>query len=306
MIRGCTVFSIACYWAVVTAYAEPGSGRAGEATAESRPVVASRPASRPAVEDALTLDLGNRVTMRFVRIPEGECLIGSTRGNADEKPVHRVRFEKGWLMGRFEVTNQQYRRYKAEHDSGEFRGHDLNASDQPVVQVSWHDARAFCDWLTRQTGRACRLPTEAEWEYACRAGSLDLYTWGDDLGQAARFCNGFDDRARRKFKFSWAAFPGDDGFVVSAPVGSLQPNRWGLYDMHGNVWEWCADEYRPTYAVPESAPASRPTTSPLEMRVHRGGSWVLGPNACRSAARGRGRPEFHSSSLGFRVVVDLP
>ena len=158
----------------------------------------------------------------------------------------------------------------------------------PVVNVSWNDAVAFAEWLSRKEGKTYRLPTEAEWEYACRAGTTTRYFCGDDAEGLAEVGKrrGWDGPGKvSRLDVTIAA---RDGFVYTAPVGRYRPNAWGLHDMHGNVWEWCWDWYGADYykALTRGRPAG-----PLEAadRVIRGGSWSSDPRHCRSADRSRHR-----------------
>src|SRR5262249_5199138 len=128
--------------------------------------------------------------------------------------------------------------------------------NHPVVNVSWNDANAFCRWLSRKDGKSYRLPTEAEWEYTCRASSESIYPNGDDPERLARIGNVADARAKARFS-SWTTIAADDGLVFAAPVGNYEPNAWGLYDMIGNVWEWCGDGYDSAYY--QASPSTDPT-----------------------------------------------
>ena len=247
-------------------------------------------------DKTLSLGLGGGVTMKLVLIPSGEFMMGSNKGGSSEKPVHRVKITKPFYMGLHEVTNAQYRRFKPSHDSGKYKGHSLDDDRQPVVRVSWNDATAFCGWLGRQTGRKVRLPTEAQWEYACRAGSDTVHPWGNQI--SAAHCNYAD----RNTSFSWRDKTADDGHAVTAPVGSYQPNGFGLYDMIGNVWEWCADWYDKDYY--KSSPTDDPTGPRSgKSRVLRGGSWSNAPVGGRSAGRDRNRPGSADNNDGFRVAA---
>jgi formylglycine-generating enzyme required for sulfatase activity len=157
--------------------------------------------------------------------------------------------------------------------------------EHPVVAVSWNDAVAFCEWLTRKEGKKYRLPTEAEWEYACRAGSSSRYCFGDDP-------KGLRD-------YAWTAENSDR---KSHPVGQKRPNGWGIYDMHGNVWEWCADWYDTKYYGTALSPNDPPGASSGSMRVLRGGSWSHALSFARSANRDWSNPVNCSFGIGFRVA----
>ena len=171
-----------------------------------------------------------------------------------------------------------------------------------MVNVSWNDAVAFAEWLGKKEGKTYRLPTEAEWEYACRAGTTTRYFCGDDAEGLAEVGNVADATAREKYPDWKDTIAARDGFVYTAPVGRYRPNAWGLHDMHGNVWEWCWDWYGKDFYK-----ASRvdDPAGPLEaaFRVIRGGSWYHNPRYCRSAGRGRFTPDHRNSHLGFRLAL---
>jgi formylglycine-generating enzyme required for sulfatase activity len=248
---------------------------------------------------------------------------------------HRVRITKPFYMGVHEVTIGQFKRFVAEtgfqtepeRDGTGGYGVDLKTKawstgretrynwrntgfpqgdDHPVVNITWADAVAFCDWLGKKEGKKYRLPTEAEWEYACRAGATTHYSFGNDFEQLPRYANTFDASSARVFP-EWArwAVKGDDGFAFTAPVGSFKPNPFGLYDMHGNVWEWCSDWYgENTYTTsalddPKGPPAGG-------RRSRRGGGWHVWPLYCTSFYRNYNTPQSRYLNLGLRVVMDVP
>ncbi len=220
-----------------------------------------------------------------------------------EKPVREVCLDGFW-MGKYEVTNAQYRQYKADHNSGVMQDYSLDDDSQPVVFVSWDNAKGFTDWLTgHHNGEySFRLPTEAEWEYSCRAGSTTVTYWGENSDEACEYANVADDSLKAK---RLDLHNCSDGFMVSAPVGSFSPNAAGLYDMLGNVWEWCEDRYG------KNAYKSRVIKNPvyqknevgISYRVIRGGSWQGGPYSIRCAKRSPSPPENSYDVLGFRVVM---
>ncbi len=243
--------------------------------------------------------------MEFVWVPKGCFQMGSPSSESgrysDEGPVHRVCVDGFWL-GKYEVTNGQYRRYKSGHNSKSYKGNSLNGDSQPVVEVSWEDATAFSEWLSRKSGKKFRLPTEAEWEYAARAQTTTARFWGDGESGACNFANVNDRTSKRVNNFSWDNFSCDDGYAVSAPVGSFRANAFGLYDMLGNVWEWCSDWYSKNYY--KSSPVNNPQGSfSGSLRVIRGGGWRLKPRSVRSAIRFRIRPGLRGLNLGFRLVA---
>lgn len=244
--------------------------------------------------------------MEFVRVPGGCYEMGSPSGergrDSGEGPVHEVCVD-GFLMGKLEVTNAQYRMYRSGHNSRDYKGHSLNGANQPAVYVSWEDAKAYAKWLTNKSGGRYRfrLPTEAEWEYAARARTTTARYWGDDPDDACRYGNVHDRTSRRVNKFKWIPHDCNDGYAVTAPVGSFKRNPFGLYDMLGNIWEWCEDTYS------EDAYSKHERNNPIytgsgSYRVFRGGSWGGVPSDVRSANRYYFRPGFRDGSLGFRLL----
>ena len=221
----------------------------------------------------------------MVELPAGEFIMGENAGdkfaNDTERPAHRVSIPPGVAIGCFPVTVDEFRRFCP--------GHAPDDEDElPAVRVSWHDARAYCDWLSGQTGRAYRMPGEAEWEYACRAGSRTPFGVGDEITTAqANFL--YDESGARI------------GIGGRVPVGSYAPNRLGLYDFHGNVGEWVADTWHPNYL---GAPADgRPWIETGDhRRVVRGGAWDYLPRLLRSAWRDWRPAEQRADNIGFRVV----
>jgi formylglycine-generating enzyme required for sulfatase activity len=173
-----------------------------------------------------------------------------------------------------------------------------------VVNVSWNDAVKFCEWLSQKEKRTYRLPTEAEWEYACRAGTSTRYWSGDDDASLKGVANVADESLKAKLAANAPRCEGwDDGQPFTAPVGSFKPNRWGLYDMHGNVRQWCADWYDSSYY--RSSPRQGPKGPAAgTRRVWRGGSWLTDARLCRSAYRFGDEPTFRHASFGFRVALD--
>ncbi len=219
---------------------------------------------------------------------------------ADERPVREVCVDGFW-MGQHEVTNAQFRHFRPSHDSGSYKGIDLDGDRQPVVYVSWYDVRAFVEWLNRQGPETFRLPTEAEWEYACRAGNPASRFWGDDPHDACTYANVHDNDSRSKVGFTLPRHRCSDGYVATAPVGSYKPNAFGLYDMLGNVWEWCEDIYT------DKAYTRLRRKNPVNIgggtyRVRRGGSWCNLPRGIRCSNRGGNSPEAKYDGLGFRIV----
>jgi formylglycine-generating enzyme required for sulfatase activity len=252
----------------------------------------------------------------------------------DELPCHPVRITRPFLMGRHEVTIGEFRQFveetgyktEAERDGqGGFafnpdtREFDWGAtnnwqnvgwsqtSEHPVVSVSWNDAVAFCRWLSKKEGRTYRLPTEAEWEYACRAGSDTRYSAGDTVEELATAANLGDESFRRIVRPGYAKVvqaAGQDGPAFTTPAGKFIANAFGLHDMHGNVFEWCADWYGSDYYL--SSPADDPPGPDSgTKRVIRGGSFFNAPFYSRSSFRNGFPPSTRVPYLGFRVVMEL-
>ena len=247
----------------------------------------------------------------------------------DEYPQHRVRITKPFYLGTYHVTRGQFRQfvndtgYKTDAEKAKKPGADgwnpdkkafdfnekyswrnvgfQQTDEHPVVNVSWNDAVAFCKWLSRKEGKTYRLPTEAEWEYACRAGTTTRYSSGDDPETLSKVGNVGDATFRAKFP-DWAgAIKASDGYVFTAPVGQFKPNAFGLYDMHGNAEQWCSDWYGAEYYG--KSPADDPTGPGRgDLRVVRGGSWGGWSVNALSAKRGWIMPFLRNLNTGFRVA----
>ncbi len=245
--------------------------------------------------------------MEFVWVPGGCFLMGSpqTEKNreADEGPVHEVCVDGFW-MGRTEVTNGQFRKFHPDHTSKDYSGVSLNGDSQPAVFVSWVDANNFAQWLRSQNGGQYkfRLPTEAEWEYSCRAGSESSRYWGDDSAKACAYENIADLTGKRQWGWEQSQ-DCEDGYAATAPVGSFQPNDFGLYDMIGNVWQWCQDVYSvDAYVKHDRINPLFSVESGGSSRVIRGGCWHCEEGKIRCAARRSGLPGGMNDDLGFRIV----
>jgi formylglycine-generating enzyme required for sulfatase activity len=239
------------------------------------------------------VDLGNGVTMDFVWIPPGEFIMGSPTnevGREVNETQHRVKITKGFWMGKYEVTQKQYAAVMGTNPSV----YDLGGS-YPVDNVSWDDAVAFCAKMKARTGLELRLPTGSEWEYACRAGTTTAYYTGDTEADLAR-SGCFDRNAWRGIKiWKW----GRKRFEPRR-VGCFEPNAWGVYDMHGNIYEWCADWYG-EYPTGTVADPMGPETG--EFRVVRGGSWRFDAQFCRSANSSINDPSARDTVFGFRCAL---
>jgi formylglycine-generating enzyme required for sulfatase activity len=240
----------------------------------------------------------NSIGIKLAMIPAGEFLMGSPDSDmaapADEKPQHWVRITRPFYLGIYPITQGQYRAV-----TGTNPAHFEGSDDLPVESVSWKDAVAFCNHLsereglqpyydltgwTRRGGDGYRLPTEAEWEYAARAGSTTYFSFGADDS--------------RMDEYAWFI---DNSMARTHPVGQKQPNAFGLHDMHGNVWEWCCDCLDPLF-YGQSPGADPHCPGQAAVRVHRGGCWADGPWYLRSANRGGSTAGSHDADVGFRVA----
>ncbi|MCY2986332.1 MAG: SUMF1/EgtB/PvdO family nonheme iron enzyme, partial [Planctomycetota bacterium] len=264
-----------------------GKVESGATTAEGKPPTPSLDTASAAGKPAATLEmLTNSIGIKLVLIPSGEFLMGSPDSHSDalpdEKPQHRVQITKPFYLGVYEVSQAQYQKVVGNNPST-FKGESL-----PVETVSWDDAVAFCKRLSevaeeRAAGRTYRLPTEAEWEYACRAGSTSKYSFGDSEAELEKY-DWYDKNSGKR----------------THPVGEKQANAWGLYDMQGNVWEWCQDRYGPYkegLAIDPSGPGS------ASNRLFRGGGWGSTTAVCRSAFRFRYSLSDRSYDVGFRLAA---
>ena len=263
----------------------------------------------------------------MVRVPGGSFQMGdaSATAKADEKPVHSVAVP-AFAAGKFEVTYGEYAAFAAatghepvtgcltDRKADRGWGFDPDASwrdpgypltdRQPVVCVSWADADAYAQWLAKRTGKPYRLLSEAEWEYAARAGTTTQFWWGDKADDLCAYANGGELAMQKRFP-SWPAAQCDDGYADTAPVGSYRPNAFGLYDMAGNAWEWTQDCYAPSYD-PQPRDGSAYTGGGCAHRVLRGGSWGWGVVDLRSSQRnGQLPPTIHGGDIGFRVGRSL-
>ena len=264
----------------------------------------------------------------MVVIPSGSFMMGSPEDeegrDTDEGPQHEVLIQR-FALGRYEVTRGQFARY-VETTGRKVRGcaywdHDTGKSNwagglswrypgfkqtegHPVTCVSWEDAQAYVDWLSKVAGERYRLPSESEWEYAARAGTTTRFFWGDNAGRGCTFANSHDVTSKRVNKFTWRPFFCDDKFAQTAPVGGFDANGFGLYDMIGNVSEWVEDLWRENH---NGAPTNG--SDWLEgngsVRVLRGGSWYYGPRELRSANRYGFEPVYRDNGFGFRVARTL-
>jgi formylglycine-generating enzyme required for sulfatase activity len=235
--------------------------------------------------EELAVDLGGGVKLEMVLIPAGQFLMGSSDSDKDargaEKPQHQVRITKPFYLGKYEVQQEQWEAVMGNNPST-FKG-----AKNPVEQVSWDDCQKFLDKLNAMTAEQegkFVLPTGAEWEYACRGGSTTRFSYGD--------------ATRSLGEYAWYK---DNSEQKTHPVGKKKPNAWGLYDMHGNVWEWCHDLYDEKYYA-NAATDDPQGPSSGSRRVLRGGSWRIAAGICRSAGCDSGVPGYRDTGLGFRVA----
>lgn len=244
-------------------------------------VTADPPTTAPAGKQELRLELGGGIALELVLVQPGSFVMGSDKGEDDEKPARKVTLTKPFYIGKFEVTQEQWQAVMGENPS-QFRG-----AKHPVDGVSWDDSQVFLQRLSEKlAGGTVRLPTEAEWEYTCRAGSSTAYSHGED--------------AVRLGEYGWFK---DNSGAQSHPVGQKRPNAWGLFDMHGNVCEWCADWYGSgSYAAGKTVDPDGPDAG--DARVLRGESWVSTADTLRSAYRVGTPPEYRNSHVGLRIVYE--
>jgi formylglycine-generating enzyme required for sulfatase activity len=259
---------------------------------------------------------------------------------SDEAPAHKVRITRAFYMGATEVTVGQFRQfvaqsgyvpesiadgtggygYNAQYDASKskrgdaFEGRDVRYSWQnpgfaqtdthPVVNVTWGDAQALAAWLSKKEGRSYHLPTEAQWEYAARAGTTTRYHCGDDPQCLLQVANTFDESSKPQWpQFAANALNGNDGYAFTAPVASFAPNAFGLYDMHGNAWEWTQDLYGEDYYA--KSPVNDPQGPQVgEIYVRRGGSWHTWSLYARSSYRNWNTPQTRYTLVGIRLVMD--
>jgi len=283
----------------------------------------------------LALDLGDGVTMEFVLVKAGTFRMGSPPGEKerliDEEQL-TVEITRDFYLSKYEVTRGQFRafvtdtgyRTEPEADGQGAWGYDeatgkiegrkpkytwkstgfAQTDEHPVVNVTWNDADAFCRWLGRRSKKTVRLPTEAEWEYACRAGSATRFYSGEAPETLAKVGNVADRTAKKKFPDWQTTIAVEDGYVFTAPVGQFRANRFGLHDMHGNVWEWCRDWLGPYGNLSAKDPVR--DSEDKGVRVMRGGSWGKRiPQICSTARRFSGAPPSRDMDVGFRVALRL-
>jgi formylglycine-generating enzyme required for sulfatase activity len=292
---------------------KPVSNLNEDTFSKSSPNLLVTPSPSPQV---LTKNLPGGIILEMVKISAGSFLMGSPDTDDmaydAEKPQHRINLQEFYL-GKYPVTQEQYQAVMGNNPS-EFKNNPKN----PVEQVSWNDAKEFCKKLNQLiTGKDFRLPTEAEWEYACRAGTQTRYYFGDDvakLGEYAWYGDNSGDSLLDSIKM-WDADPNwenhykklMDNNCKTHPVGQKKPNNWGLCDMSGNVWEWCEDPWHDSYAnKPENIKNNGNVIWPSSNEVFhilRGGSWYYDSGYCRSASRAWYDADVRFGNVGFRLAV---
>ncbi|MGJ3251868.1 MAG: SUMF1/EgtB/PvdO family nonheme iron enzyme [Elainellaceae cyanobacterium] len=254
-------------------------------------------------------NLGNGVTLEMVQIPSGTCWIGQTSAEtqelirqvgeekyqtyfARELPRHRVNVSP-FSMGKFPVTQAQYEAVMGTNPATQYDNDRFVVPDKPVVGVSWHDAIAFCERLSQQTKTEYRLPSEAEWEYACRAGTQTPFHFGETITT---------DLANYNGNYIYGSAPKGEYREKPTPVGSFSANAFGLFDMHGTVLEWCLDYWHENYQDAPTDGSAWNIGGDSDIRILRGGSWFNNPTFCRSANRSGSSPGDVFTDVGFRVV----
>ena len=290
-------------------------------------IVPAKPAVvKKSPQKRVELDLGEGMRMEVVSIPSGAFSMGSNDETPQEQPVSRVAVDKPFFMGATEVTLGQFRRFDPDYLNGVYdmhykdqvhRGYYMNDMDLPVVRVSWEKAMAFCEWLSKKTGYKVSLPTEAQWEWACRAGTGTALSFGNLDADFSTYANMADitrqlmavkgtnpkpiQNPNLTYDFELKDPRSDDNMLLLAEVGSYRPNAWGLYDMHGNAAEWTRSDYA---SYPYSADDGRNALSRDTKKVVRGGSFNDRPFRCTSSFR-YGYPAWQRVyNTGFRIVVE--
>jgi formylglycine-generating enzyme required for sulfatase activity len=284
MLRQRGTVALAALGSLVLVIAMPGCGNRPGSSKPDAKARETGGGKTQAVRPEIAVDLGSGVKLAMVLIPAGEFLMGSPDSDEDapdwEKPQHRVRITKPFYLGKYPVTQEQWQAVMGSNPSR------IKGPKHPVEMVRWNDCQAFLRKLNAKAGGQAgkfALPTEAQWEYACRAGSTTQYSFGDEQSELG--------------EYAWYA---ENSGGKTHPVGEKRPNPWGLYDMHGNVWVWCQGWYDDRYY------ANSPTDDPKGpsrggLRVLRGGGWINPAEHCRSAWRSNLSPNLCNEILGFRV-----
>ena len=243
---------------------------------------------QPGAASCLTESLGDDIDLDLVLIPSGTFMMGDDRHHQDEQPIHQVTVPS-FYIGKYPITQAQYRFVMGENQG------DAVGIDYPIEKINWHDAIEFCHKLSQQTGKHYSLPSEAQWEYACRAGTTTSFHFGDTITP---------DLANYNGDYPYGGAAKGENRAQATPVGSFPANAFGLYDMHGNVWEWCLDAYQPSYqGAPIDGSAVATSVTDAGKRVMRGGAWDYVARGCRSAVRCSLDAGIRVGGCGLRVVV---
>jgi len=266
------------------------------------------------------VELGNGVRMSFVRIPAGKFWMGSPTTEIErrsDEEQHEVEITKEFYLGKFAVTQEQYAAIVSQNPSyfskngrdkeSHRRVAEMDTREFPVESVSWHDAQKFCQKLSEKEnarGRAYRLPTEAEWEFACRAGASSKDTAPFYLADGPVFSIS-SRNANFDGKYPYSGADKADSLGRTTKVGTFAPNRLGLFDMHGNLSQWCQDYYGPYSKLSTTKDPVQNEKQGEDRRIYRGGSWGNPGHSCRAANRFKGAPENRYDTVGFRVVLTL-
>jgi formylglycine-generating enzyme required for sulfatase activity len=255
------------------------------------------------------------LTFKMIKVPKGSFLMGSNDGRNNEKPVHKVDIDYEFEIGKYPVTIGEYMTFVKDTNSNypEWleEGNEYNIhtgskdyykkmnleKNAPIIGVSWDNAKAYCKWLSQKSGKNYRLPTEAEWEYACRAGITTKWSFGDNEEELEKYAwyskNSYDLGKKHP----------DYGTHI---VGDKKPNPWGLFDMHGNVWEWCEDDWVDNYNNTPRDGSAYKSKDKNSLKVVRGGSWSGYAISSRSAFRSDWDRDYRSGGVGFRLLRTLP
>lgn len=243
-------------------------------------------------------------TPELIRLLGAKFTMGeqSTTGTLYERPLHDVTVQ-GFSIGKYEVTFDEWDAcVRARGCLTEPDDKDWGRGRRPVINVTWIDAQQYVHWLSKKTGKTYRLAAEAEWEYAARAGAQGRYSWGEGAEWACEYGNVFDLTGGDAFpNWAWRATC-DDTYATTAPVGSFKGNRYGLYDMNGNVWEWVQDCWHSDYTGAPTDGSAWIRGGECAKRVNRGGGWGNHPRSMRSASRDADAGDGYSNAIGFRVV----
>lgn len=300
------------YWGLLFAVLGlPLAAQAAEVPApppKARPVVADRACEARVISPAdgevpeAFVDCASAPVM--VRLQDGKLVMGNTLGTGSvyEKPPHNVQV-RAFAISRYEITRVEWA--ACVRATGCPALESVTGEDTlPVTGVTWEQAKTYTGWLSRRTGHRYRLPSEAEWEYAARGGTVSQYPWGSDADDICQRANGFDVSGRRvNPQWFWGA-DCDDGNPTVARVGQFPPNAWGLHDMIGNVWEWVEDCWHSDYT--DAPTDGRAWVEPgCRKRVNRGGGWGNPPSSLRVTTRDGDPADARSDGLGFRVARDL-